>query len=67
MISKKDNDKITSKQNEFIEFLEEASSQNRKYKRNNLSIILNFLIYGSFVAIGIFLIYLYSAYIFINK
>ena len=67
MISKKDNDKITSKQNEFIEFLEEASSQNRKYKRNNLSTILNFLIYGSFVAIGIFLIYLYSAYIFINK
>ena len=27
----------------------------------------NFLFYGSFFAIGAFLVYLYSAYIFINK
>ena len=26
-----------------------------------------FLVYGSFIAIGAFLIYLYSAHIFINK
>ena len=29
--------------------------------------IWNFLIYGTFFAIGAFLVYLYSAYIFINK
>ena len=29
--------------------------------------IWNFLIYGSSIAIGIFLVYLYSAYVFINK
>ena len=29
--------------------------------------IWNYLIYGSFFAIGAFLVYLYSAYIFINK
>jgi len=27
----------------------------------------NFLIYGSSIAIGVFLVYLYSAYVFINK
>ena len=27
----------------------------------------NFLIYGSSIVIGVFLVYLYSAYIFINK
>ena len=27
----------------------------------------NFLIYGSSIAIGFFLVYLYSAYVFINK
>ena len=27
----------------------------------------NFLIYGSLIAIGVFLVYLYSAYVFINK
>ncbi len=29
--------------------------------------IWSFLVYGSFFAIGAFLVYLYSAYIFINK
>ena len=29
--------------------------------------IWNFMIYGSFYAIGAFLIYLYSTYVFINK
>ena len=29
--------------------------------------IWNFLIFGSFITIGIFLVYLYSSYIFINK
>ena len=27
----------------------------------------NFLIYGSYIAIGVFLVYLYSAYVFLNK
>ena len=36
-------------------------------KKPKLFRILNFLIYGSVFAIGAFLVYLYSAYIFINK
>ena len=37
------------------------------YEKPKLFRIWNFLIYGSFFAIGAFLVYLYSAYIFINK
>jgi hypothetical protein len=39
----------------------------KEFKKPNLSKIWNWLIYGSFIAIGVFLVYLYSAYIFINK
>ena len=38
-----------------------------KFKKLKLYKIWNFLIYGSSVAIGVFLVYLYSAYVFINK
>ena len=37
------------------------------YKKGKISKIRNFLIYGSTIAIGIFLIWLYSAHIFIDK
>ena len=37
------------------------------YKKPKISKIWNFLIYGSTIAIGLFLIYLYATYIFINK
>ena len=39
----------------------------QEFKETKLSRIWNFLIYGSFIAIGIFLVYLYSAYVFLNK
>jgi hypothetical protein len=39
----------------------------QEFKKPKLSKIWNFFIYGSFIAIGFFLVYLYSAYIFINK
>ena len=39
----------------------------KEFKKNKLFKIWNFLIYGSFIAIGIFLVYLYSTYIFMNK
>ena len=39
----------------------------KEFKKPKLSKIWNFFIYGSFIAIGFFLVYLYSAYIFINK
>ncbi len=41
--------------------------EEKNYKKPEISKIWNFLIYGSSIAIGIFLIWLYSAYIFINK
>ena len=37
------------------------------YKIHKIRKIWNFLIYGTAIAIGVFLIWLYSAYIFINK
>ena len=43
------------------------SKEKQEFKKNILFKILNFLIYGSFITIGIFLVYLYSSYIFINK
>ena len=39
----------------------------QEFKNPKLFKIWNFLIYGSFIAIGVFLVYLYSSYIFINK
>ena len=39
----------------------------KDFKKPKLFKIWNFLIFGSFTAIGIFLVYLYSAYVFINK
>ena len=36
-------------------------------KKPKLYKIWGFLIYGSFIATGVFLVYLYSAYVFINK
>ena len=41
--------------------------EEKNYKKSKMSIFLNFLIYGSTFAIGILLIWIYSAYIFINK
>ena len=42
-------------------------SKEEKVKKPKLCKIWNFLIYGSSIAIGVFLVYLYSAYVFINK
>ena len=41
--------------------------EEKNYKKPKISIFWNFLIYGSTIAIGILLIWIYSAYIFINK
>ena len=41
--------------------------EEKELKKNKSNKIWNFLIYGSFLAIGVFLVYLYSAYVFINK
>ena len=43
------------------------TKEEKEFKKPKLYKILNFLIYGSAICIGVFLIYLYSAYIFINK
>jgi len=37
------------------------------FKKPTLYRFWNFLIYGTSIAIGVFLVYLYSAYVFINK
>ena len=44
-----------------------TKKEETEYENPKLFRIWNFLIYGSFFAIGAFLVYLYSAYIFINK
>ena len=41
--------------------------EEKNYKKPKISKIWNFLIYGSTIVIGVLLIWLYSAYIFINK
>ena len=41
--------------------------EENKFEKPKLFRIWNFLIYGSFFGIGAFLVYLYSAYILINK
>ena len=44
-----------------------TKERKREFKKPKLYKIWNFLIYGSSIAIGVFLVYLYSAYVFINK
>ena len=44
-----------------------TKKEDKEYEKPKLFRIWNFLIYGSFFAIGAFLVYLYSSYIFINK
>tara|TARA_Y100000991_G_scaffold124629_1_gene93902 strand:+ start:26 stop:166 length:141 start_codon:yes stop_codon:yes gene_type:complete len=44
-----------------------TKKEEKVYEKPKLFRIWNFLIYGCFFAIGSFLVYLYSAYIFINK
>ena len=44
-----------------------TKKEEQDFKKPKLYKIWNFLIYGSFVAVGVFFVYLYSAYIFINK
>ena len=44
-----------------------TKEEEKEVKKTKLYTIWNFLIYGSYIAIGFFLVYLYSAYIFINK
>ena len=38
-----------------------SKEEEKNYKKPKISIIWNFLIYGSIIPIGIFLIWLYSA------
>ena len=44
-----------------------SARKEKEFKKPKLFRFWNFLIYGSSIAIGVFLVYLYSAYIFINK
>ena len=44
-----------------------TKEEEKEFKKPKLYKIWNFFIYGSSIAIGIFLVYLYSAYVFINK
>ena len=44
-----------------------TKQEEEKFRKPKLYTIWNFLIYGSSIAIGVFLVYLYSAYVLINK
>jgi len=44
-----------------------TKEEEKEFKKPKLYTIWNFLIYGSSIAIGVFLVYLYSAYVIINK
>ena len=44
-----------------------TEEKEKNHKKPKINKIWNFLIYGSTIVIGVFLIWLYSAYIFINK
>ena len=44
-----------------------TKEEEKEFKKPKLNIFWNFLIFGSSIAIGVFLVYLYSAYVFINK
>jgi len=43
------------------------SEEEKKVKIRKLFIIWNFLTYESLISIRVFLVYLYSAYVFMNK
>ena len=44
-----------------------TKEEEKEFKKPVIYKIWNFLVYLSFIAIGVFLVYLYSAYVFINK
>jgi len=44
-----------------------AKEEETVFKKTKFYRFWNFLIYGSSIATGVFLVYLYSAYVFINK
>ena len=44
-----------------------TKEKEKKFKKNKLYRFWNFLIYGNSIAIGVFLVDLYSADFFINK
>ena len=44
-----------------------SKEEDKEFRKPKLYKIWNILIYGSSIALGVFLVYLYSAYIFINK
>ena len=44
-----------------------SKEEEKNYKKPKISKIGNFHIYGSIIAIAVFLIWLYSAYILLNK
>ena len=44
-----------------------TKEEEKESKKTKLYRFWNFLIYGSSIAIGVFLIYLYSAYVLLNK
>ena len=44
-----------------------TKEEEKEFKKPKLYEIWSFLMYGSSIAVGVFLVYLYSAYVFINK
>ena len=44
-----------------------TKEEEKEFKKPKLYKIWHLLIYGISIAIGVFLVYLYSAYVFINK
>ena len=44
-----------------------SKEEEKEFKKPKLYRFWNFLIYGSSISIGVFLVYLYSANVFINK
>ena len=46
---------------------EKEKEKEKEFKKSKFYRFWNFLIYGSSIAIAVFLVYLYSAYVFINK
>ena len=44
-----------------------TKEEEKEFKKTKLNRFWNVLIYGSSIAIGVLLVYLYSAYILINK
>ena len=67
---KKSIEKQTMRERKKKDSLSSSKKSQKKedyYKKTKLNKIWKVFIYGSFSFIGIFLVYLYSAYIFINK